>query len=789
MSMSPPAFQLQASNGPVQLQDADDWAADKEGGNAMYYKTKQEAEKRMGDLKEIGTFKQYRVSNFDNSQGNFWRVEMRNGSEKEEASGEWQRDEEGGKALYYKTKAEAEKRMQNLKDAGGSGAYRVRPVTNSQGSFWRVEVKSGGTPAVEDPVKEEPVIAAPVKKETPVADKKDEGPAVTPAKTPVVKAGKAEHKLGLTDGVGIGLANKEADVKLVKDKLVSYGFLAADKKDQASLETAIGKFQKDAMGSKKPDKKISAGGATARALTTFYTATVSDYTGFTEAQKDITVSIKDAPTSFATAMSGKTFNSSTTVDNVDIKAMLALQDRIVQIKKSLMGASFGNAKLKAVKDKDKAKLTAEEKKLVKSHIALTIKGIKAFQKYKKVDWWSKKKHNDNKKMYILTETTTKSSYKSGEVAPNDATYILLNEMEVRTLSWDEGGKTKKRTRSNFVKSAHNSYTEGISDSGTVDPEKSSLSKFKDAGNLDESRAKALKHSSQHEGNYDGINTFDRAVLSYGFIQFAGGNRSLEFLFARIKQNHPDVWQDNFAKYGIDVEYQTDASGVITKRSCRVIVHDPEDKKTHRGMDAEHAIKDSPALIGVLMRAAGNSDVQDEQISVAADKYVRPSEKVKLKNYKMKVLLVKDAEGAKKTVKVDIEKQVYSKSKKKWVWTKPKSQIEAYKKTEEYKTAAKAKLVTEVDLSSEFKTLTLGAIMKSEKERGALYGTYLNNPGAANAAFRDAIVAIIEEDGLTTVAQIKAISPDKLLRKAETKSRLKNHKERIKTARTAKDLKS
>lgn len=860
--MAPPVFQLQASANPMQLQDPSDWVKDMEDGKAMYYKTKAEAEKRMGDLKELGKYKQYRVVKFNNSKGAYWRVEMSNGSSKTEENGEWKRDEEGGKAMYYKTKAEAEKRMGDLKETGEYSAYRVAPVTNSQGKFWRVEMRNGGGPVVgadwtadledgkamyyktkaeaekrmgdlklvtsygsyrvvrftnslgkfwrvefkngggdspkkDEPKKEEVKKEEPkkeeVKKEEPKKEevkkeepkKKDEGPTTTTTK---VTAGKAAHNLGLSDGVGDGLANKEEDVKKVREKLVAYGFLASDKKDQASLETAIGKFQKEVLGMKTPDKKISAGGGTDRALTTYYTAEVSDYSAIKTAQKDITVKIVAAPSSFATAMAGKTFNASTTVDNVDIKAMIALQDRLVQIRSKLMGSKFDNAKLKALKDKAKAKLTADEKKLVKSHIDLTIKGIKAFQKWKKADWWAKKKHNDRKSEYVLTKSKTKPAYKYGQVAPNDATFILLRDMEKRTISWQEDGKTKSRTRSNFVKSGHTSYTEGISDSGLQDPEKSSLEKYKQAGGLDESRAKALRHSSQHEGNYDGINTFDRAVVSYGFIQFAGGGRSLEYLFARIKANHPDVWQENFAKYGIDVEYKTNKSGVVDKRSCRVVVHDPDDKKTYRGMDAEHAIKNSPELIGVLMRAANNTHVQDEQIAVASDKYVKASEGVKMKNYKMKVLLVKDAKGAKETVKVDIEKYVKNKKTKKWYWSSTKKEIAAYKKTAEYKAAAKAKRVTEADLSAEFKKLTLGSIMKSEKERGALYGTYLNNPGASADAFRDAIVAIIQEEGLTSISQIKAISPDKLLRKAESKSRLSNHKERIKTARTGKDLK-
>ena len=600
---------------------------------------------------------------------------------------------------------------------------------------------------------------------------------------------KADHNLGLTGSVGLKMTNKAADVTKVRDKLVAYGFLDKDKTDQASLNEAIGKFQKTVLGMKNPDKQISAGGGTDRALTTYYTATPTDFAPLKTALGDISVSTVEASTSYTTAMAGQTINASSSPGSVSIPALIALEDRLLQIKSSYMGKGFSNADLKALKSKKNADLSAAEQKIVKSHISKAVAGLKKFQTNKKIEWWSNKKRNDSGKKYVLTDTTKKATYTAGQIAPGDATFIYLSNHKKYTMSWkQEDGSKKSRTRSNFVKSGVTTYEEGISDAGTIDPEKSSIDKFKKAGGIDESRAKALRHASHHEGNYDAINTYDRAVISYGFIQFAGGNRSIEYLFGRIKSEHPKVWQSLFAKYGIDVEYKTSKSGVVKKSSCRIVIHDAENSKTLRGLEAEQALKNNIKFSGVLMKAAENKVVQDMQIAVAVSNYVRPSENTKITKYKVDLLKVSDATGKVVTIKANVAHWEYSKKDKKRVWKSKKSEIAAYKKTPAYATAKKAGLVEEFSLQKDLKSLKLGDVMESEKERAALYGTYINSPGKSAQAFRKAIVDIIVEEGLTTVAQIKAIDPVKLLTKAETTTTLPEHKKRIKAARTSKDLK-
>ena len=764
--LAPPTFQLKAStavNAPVQMKS--EW--EKDSGGNLYYNTKGEAEGRMGKLKKEGKFGEYRVVSFESGGKTYWRVETQANTGDKETS---PTEELGDYGVCNEDGTYTNFEPQNLTspvDNTSTIGY-FNPAVDIHG-LETCEVEGGNTTAAPTTTSGAATTATTT--------------AVPNAETPATADGKAAFNLGLTGSVGKDMDNKEEDVAKVRGKLVAYGFIAADKTDQASLNSAIEKFQKDVMGLKKPDQQISKGGATDRALTTYYSTVVTDYSSYSTALNDITLTTVQAPTDFATTMSGVTISASSSASNVSIPALIALEDRLLQIKSSYMGSGFSNADLKALKDKSNADLSDAEKEIVKSHIAKAVAGTKAFQANKKVSFWSTKKRNDDKSKYVLTDTATKAAYNNGQMAPDDATYIMLRDMKKFTMSWkQDDGSTKTRTKSNFVKSSVTTYEEGIGDAGTIDPEDYSIDKFKTAGNIDEGRAKSLRHTSQHEGNFDAINSYDRAVISYGFIQFAGGNRSIEYLFARIKSEHPSTWQERFAKYGIDVEYKTNATGAVTQSSCRIVVHDPESQTTLRGMDAEHALKNNPKYAAVLMKAAEDSIVQDMQIAVAVSNYVKPSENSPM-NYKVKILKVKNAAGATQKIKADVDAWVYSKKQKKRVWLNEKSEIAAYKQTPEYITANAAGLVEEVEMVDALKNLKLGEIMESEKEHAALYGTYLNSPGTALKAFRSAIIAIIVEKGLTTIDQVKSIDPVELLKKAESTTTNDNHKGRIEEART------
>ena len=246
--------------------------------------------------------------------------------------------------------------------------------------------------------------------------------------------------------------------------------------------------------------------------------------------------------------------------------------------------------------------------------------------------------------------------------------------------------------------------------------------------------------------------------------------------AKIKLEKPTVFRNYFGKYGMDIEFKTTKQGAIIRKSCRFVFHDPKEKKTLRGTEAEKALSKSPVHQAAFMKAGANEDIKKMQIRLAKELYMNPSENAKVGS---KIKVIKVAEGGEGGSK-DIEGA---------------ENIKNYKKTDEYKTNLKNGHITEIDL--DLTNLKLGDIMESEKERAALYGTYINSPGYSLKEFRNAIIAIIKEKGLTTEEQVKSIDPVELLKESKkyakikmkdgTKKDNKIHIKRINDAISSEDL--
>lgn len=540
---------------------------------------------------------------------------------------------------------------------------------------------------------------------------------------------KADTTLGLKDSVGVNCNNDPNDIAIIESKLIMNGFLSIIEISRESLFDAIGKFQSEILEI-KPDKIISAGGMTERALATYYTNPVPKwrYSGF-ERNLDNTFSLdtEKANSSFAETMKGVTINFTTNASNVNLKALLALQTRLEQF-----GCSFKDVKLTSILSTRQNEYSKDQKKVINDLIAETINKLKEFQKNTKGN----------------PEGTFPNCNK-GEIKEGDDTFIYLRDYKSHTFSWmTEMGKIKNVKTHNFQKTPYTVNREGLGIEGTIDPKELSVEDFQKAANIDESRSKALKAASVHEGNFDAINTYDRAKISYGFIQFAGGNRSLEYLLATIKSEKPDIFQSLFAKYGIDIEYRTNKNDSIINNTCRIVFHDPETQKTYRGLEAEDKISETPIYAGVLMKAAENKDVRDIQIRLAKELYMDKSEKTKL-GLKINILKVsKEGKGGPKTI--------YNKK------------IETYKQTEEYKINTKNKHVSYLTL--DLTNLRLGDILQSEKELAALYGTYVNSPGRSKDAFQNGILQIIKDKGLTTEDEVKNIDPVDLLKAVKQKAK-------------------
>lgn len=69
---------------------------------------------------------------------------------------------------------------------------------------------------------------------------------------------------------------------------------------------------------------------------------------------------------------------------------------------------------------------------------------------------------------------------------------------------------------------------------------------------------ALMFTSQHEGNFDAVSSFDRCIFSFGFIQFIAWTKegfpgSLNTLLQSIKTNEPALFDKYFFKLGMDMD--------------------------------------------------------------------------------------------------------------------------------------------------------------------------------------------------------------------------------------------
>lgn len=413
-------------------------------------------------------------------------------------------------------------------------------------------------------------------------------------------------------------------------------------------------------------------------------------------------------------------------------------------------------------------MTKEDKALIKTHVTSTIKAIETFQTSTTYNakGFATKKRRDNTSHYVLTDSTTKPDYTDKQVKQGDATYVMLRDL--RWYTWKYKGndeKMKTVTARNFRNSGETTYEEGIKFDGTQKPKDFDQAKFKQVGNLTDKQAKALKYASSHEGNFDALNTYDRGVISFGFIQFAGGDYgTFTLLMASIKHNQAATFKDKFQKYGIDVSYELDGNKQI-KKNPRPLLIINTGKKTLKGVPAEKYIMRHPHYLGVFMQAGQDTKIKEEQIRLSVDGYATKTENTALGNsFKIEILKVSNGKDKKPTIKIGSK------------------DIAAYKKTELYKTAKKEKRVSESDFGDKLSKLKIKEVITSERGLAGVYSLMVNSPKYTRAWFRGAILAIIKEEGLTTIAQVKAISAKKILEKVIVLIKASKTKKHEKTRR-------
>lgn len=241
----------------------------------------------------------------------------------------------------------------------------------------------------------------------------------------------------------------------------------------------------------------------------------------------------------------------------------------------------------------------------------TIATIRDFQ-YDRVKYWVGKEYVTGDTDY-LTGIVNKTN--------TDLTFKILNDYTRYTATFTlDNGQSKKATFNNHTRSAYTVDLAGISFIGDVEPTILDFSEYEKIG-LNTDQARSLKYVSEHEGKFDAINSYDRALFSYGFIQFAGGNRGLAPTIALFKHLYPQAFAQQFQQYGIDVEYSI-ANGDIQK--AQLAVFDPRVQRWLRRISAETLLKNDKRLTALFIKAAYDTNMQRAQIESAVRRYVIPA---------------------------------------------------------------------------------------------------------------------------------------------------------------------
>jgi peptidoglycan endopeptidase LytF len=175
-----------------------------------------------------------------------------------------------------------------------------------------------------------------------------------------------------------------------------------------------------------------------------------------------------------------------------------------------------------------------------------------------------------------------------------------------------GGSVVANMRDNLTNSRYMVYPNGILYAG-----QSSLAldlTSVQAVGLSWAQAKALQYVSTHEGKFDAINSYDKGVFSYGFIQFAGAaavGASLNRLLSSMEANAPSQFARVFQRIGIDTE-----GGTVT-------VLDDYGSKLY-GDNAWLYIQRNPRLYGAFIQAGYDPTLVREQLRMANTLYVQPA---------------------------------------------------------------------------------------------------------------------------------------------------------------------
>lgn len=140
---------------------------------------------------------------------------------------------------------------------------------------------------------------------------------------------------------------------------------------------------------------------------------------------------------------------------------------------------------------------------------------------------------------------------------------------------------------------------------------------------------------EFEGAYDGINTYDRGIFSFGLLQ-ANHKGEILWMMADFEQKHPELFRQYFGKYGIRL------NKTLNPNSGEVKVSQIEFKEQFEGEEAWEAIAQDMELVGSFIASGHTPEMQECQRNTIVQKYLNPLMKRKVTfrgvNYSMADML-------------------------------------------------------------------------------------------------------------------------------------------------------
>ena len=128
----------------------------------------------------------------------------------------------------------------------------------------------------------------------------------------------------------------------------------------------------------------------------------------------------------------------------------------------------------------------------------------------------------------------------------------------------------------------------------------------------------LKYISKNEGCFDAVNSYDKSIFSFGFIQFTGAMASgsvLSKVLFRFKTRDQYAFTDTFGKYGIDVQ---------NGNPSPILLFKAENGSLFQGDDAWRQIATDLRLTTMFIASGFRKSMVRAQIEIALENYIYPA---------------------------------------------------------------------------------------------------------------------------------------------------------------------